>query len=81
MNSLDTENIDLAEVAAHLRTACGPLVEGAMIGRTLLRDAVVARLECSELEGENLIETMIGCGFLVWREESDGLAGWAIPAR
>jgi myo-inositol catabolism protein IolC len=81
MSSIDLENIDLAEVSAHLRAACGPVVEGAVVGRTVLRDAVVAHLGCSELEGEEMVDTMIGRGFLVWREEPGGPAAWDIHAR
>lgn len=75
--TLDLENLDLAAVAAQLRDACGPVVVGEVVGRTLLRDEVARELNCSQLEAEMLTDTMISRGFLVRQEGPEG-AEWAI---
>jgi hypothetical protein len=76
--SLDPEQIDLAEIAESLRAACGRAVEGDLIGRTRLRDELVERLGCSTLEGETLVDTMIGRGFFRRRARPDGIVEWVI---
>jgi hypothetical protein len=58
------------------------------MGRTLLRDAVVEHLGCSQLAGEQIIDTMVGRGFLaqerlesglvIWRFRDAGAAPWAL---
>jgi hypothetical protein len=74
----DPEQTDLAEIAALLRHRCGPAVEGLVVGRTRLRDEVVRHLDCSQLEGEIVIDTMIGRGLLVWHERPGELAEWIV---
>ncbi|HEX4337264.1 MAG TPA: hypothetical protein VH062_15215 [Polyangiaceae bacterium] len=68
----DPELVDLAQVTERLQTLCGTVVEGAIVGRTRLRDAAVDELGCSELEGEALIDTMIARGFVVRRSDISG---------
>jgi hypothetical protein len=75
---LDPESIDLATLSASLRRACGPALAGAVVGRTRIRDEVVHQLCCSELEGELLVDTMIGRGFIRRREHSGGQIEWLI---
>jgi hypothetical protein len=75
---LDPESVDLAHVARGLRAAFGPFVEGAVVARTLLRDEVVRLLACSQLEGENVVDTMVARGFLVQRETREGRVYLAI---
>ncbi len=62
---LNPEEIDLAELAIGLQ----PLLEehapaGYLEGRTTLRDLVMQRLNSSELEAEEIIDTMVSRGFL-----------------
>jgi hypothetical protein len=62
---LRAEDVDLAELADGLREAITdnpPL--GYLEGRTILRDLVEARLGCSDLEAEELVDTLESCGFL-----------------
>ncbi len=62
---MEIEQVDLALLADQLGAAiAGRPAEGFVRGRTVLRDAAVALLACSELEAEKLIDTMIGHGFL-----------------
>jgi len=75
------ETVDLAALRALLEERCGPFVEGEVVGRTRLRDAVVGHLACSLLDAERLVDTMIGLGFLRKQTSADGRTGWATSAR
>jgi hypothetical protein len=77
--SLVPEAIDLASVVGLLRDALGPLIEGELIGRTQMRDALVERLGCSQLEAEQLVDTLILRGMLVECEVA-GRKAWRIAA-
>jgi hypothetical protein len=56
---MNMEEIDLAGVARrlHERFSAG-LDEDYLDGRTLIRDALVELMECSELEAEELVDTL-----------------------
>jgi hypothetical protein len=59
------EDVDLAELTARLRLRFrGESPGGYLDGRTALRDAVCAELTCSELEAEDVVETMVVRGFV-----------------
>ncbi len=81
MEFFDPEQTDLAQLAGQLRDRVGPLVAGAIVGRTRLRDAVVQLLGCSELQAEQLVDTMVGRGFLIKELQSDGRVAWAFGER
>jgi len=67
---LSLEEVDLAEVTAALRRRfSGAAPAGYLDGRTALRDAVVDELRCSELEAEELVDTLVARGFI--RYEGD----------
>ena len=79
---LRAEDVDLAELAEALRDAVtdSPAV-GYLEGRTQLRDLVEDRLRCSDLEAEELVDTLVSCGFL--RFSGDPASGsdvgvWAV---
>jgi len=83
---MQIDQIDLAALAAHLASALeGTRAEGFVRGRTVLRDAAVARLACSELEAEELVDTMIGSGLLRYSDDpakaGDGGAWRIDPTR
>lgn len=64
MNPLP-EEIDLAVLAASMVQAfAGSPPAGYVEGKTALRDWVVSRLDCSELEAEQIVDTMVARGFL-----------------
>jgi hypothetical protein len=70
MGQLAVEDVDLATLTESLRerfTGARPL--GYLEGRTALRDAAALELECSELEAEDIIETLVARGFI--RYEGD----------
>lgn len=63
--SFRPEDVDLAEVAESLeRTTSGVPLMGYFEGKTALRDLVVTELGCSELEAEQVVDTMVSTGFL-----------------
>lgn len=78
MEYFDPESIDLAELVSELRESCGHCIEDVVVGRTLLRDQVVRRLNCSMLEAEQLVDTLIARGFVRQGELSDGREGLLI---
>jgi hypothetical protein len=70
VSDFDPERIDLAVVARHLKAAFEQIpIEGYVVGRTRLRDAVAAHLRCSQLEAEQVVDTMIGRGFIRFEGE------------
>lgn len=75
---IDPESVDLAELARVVRARCGPALPGEVVGKTRIRDEVMAHLECSELEAELLVDTMVGRGFAKRSEQPDGLVVWEI---
>lgn len=78
MEYFDPESVDLAELVSELRESCGHCIEDVVVGRTLLRDQVVRRLNCSMLEAEQLVDTLIARGFVRQGELSDGREGLLI---
>jgi hypothetical protein len=65
VSSLVVEDVDLADLTERLRhrfEAAAPI--GYLNGRTALRDAVASELDCSELEAENIVDTLIAQGFV-----------------
>lgn len=75
---LDPESIDLAELVRVVRGLCGSALPGEIVGKTRMRDALVTHLHCSELEAEQLVDTMIGRGFAKRRERFDGRVVWEV---
>jgi len=76
----DITEVDLERTAQRLADIFGGPLEGAVMGRTRLRDAVVEHLRCSELEGERVVDTMVGRGFLTLEHRPDGSECWLITA-
>ena len=79
--ALEPEDIDLAKVTSRLREACGRVFVGAVMGRTVIRDEVALMLKCSLLEAEQLVDTMIGRGFVVKEKPKDGPEQWVLVER
>lgn len=89
--SFRPEEIDLADVAGTVQRGLlgSSPVMGFAEGKTVLRDQVVELLGCSELEAEELVDTMVARGFFrfsgdpgspvddgIWRIEVDvGVGG------
>lgn len=73
---LDPESIDLAQLITQLRQAVRLPIAGSLEGRTELRDATTRILECSQLEAEQLIDTLIARGFLKREQLEDGQVIW-----
>ena len=70
MGALVIEDVDLATLVESLRrrfAAARPV--GFLEGRTALRDAAAEELDCSDLEAEEIVDTLVARGFL--RYEGD----------
>lgn len=78
MKHYDPESTDLAELTRRLRNTLGEAVPGAVVGKTRIRDRVAEALGCSMLQAEQLVDTMVGRGFLVKETGDDGLEYWSI---
>ena len=59
MNRFEPEQVDLAALTSELRSLFDGPIEGAVLGRTRLRDAVALTLDCSQLQAETLVDTLI----------------------
>jgi hypothetical protein len=59
MQPIVIEEIDLAALTDALRARLGSSLEASYLrGKTLIRDAIVVYLQCSEFEAEQLVETL-----------------------
>lgn len=64
-HTLDPESVDLAQLAKRLADLVPPDARtGSLDGRTIFRDATVKLLCCSQLEAEQLVDTLVARGFL-----------------
>ncbi|HVY25725.1 MAG TPA: hypothetical protein VHB79_04210 [Polyangiaceae bacterium] len=57
----------------HSRVVPGSLLEG----KTRLRDATASLLQCSQLEAENIVETLVARGFARFHQRPDASSGAA----
>ena len=80
---LCVEDVDLAALTDALRSrfaGAGPL--GYLDGRTAIRDATRDELDCSELEAEEIVDTLVARGFVRYQgDPSTPVAddrGWAL---
>ncbi len=74
---MNVEQVDLAELTGVLERAFeGQAVEGAVVGRTRLRDGVASHLGCSSLEAEQLVDTLVSRGFVRLERTSEGAELW-----
>jgi hypothetical protein len=84
--SLNLEETDLGGIASDLRRSFADRPPtGYLLGKTAFRDAIVKKLDCSALEAEQVVDTMIARGFLRYQgspsEAIDGRQPWAIDPR
>ncbi len=71
--------VDLRDLALHLQRAFGSSEPvGAVVGRTQLRDAVVIKLECSQLQAEELVDSMVAEDLLIFEGEPGEPGVWHI---
>jgi hypothetical protein len=76
---LDVEQVDLAELVEMLRGHEVELV-GSLTGRSRMRDLVAQRLDCSMLEAETLVDTLIAQGFAHLEHDPEGREGWRLAS-
>ncbi len=81
---MDLSNVDLAEVAALIRRHIPPGEPpvGYLRGRSYFRDVLTHELGCSDLEAEDLVDTLEMNGFLHFQgdpaERSEAESRWTI---
>jgi hypothetical protein len=80
---MDIDDIDLAELAADLRDRVPPgEPKGYLRGKATMRDMVRYHLNCSELEAEELVDTLELRGYLQFHgdpaERAQANATWDI---
>jgi hypothetical protein len=81
--AFDPEAIDLAQITVELaRLFANNPPRGYLLGKTAVRDEIVRLLDCSQLEAEELVDTMVYTGFLRYEgaptDEVDTLRNWQI---
>jgi myo-inositol catabolism protein IolC len=82
--AFDPEQVDLAALAERVAARLGvEPVEGYVMGRTLLRDAVADELSCSLLAAEQLVDTMVEREFFRFERRPDSPGAWVaqVPPR
>ncbi len=73
MDPIVPEEIDLDELRSRLAAEFSDAPPAGYIrGKTTLRAAVVMLLGCSELEGEQLVETLEARGFIRYHGDKSG---------
>jgi hypothetical protein len=83
--AFDPESVDLAKTARELgRLFAHSPPRGYLLGKTTMRDAVARMLQCSQLEAEQVVDTMVARGFLCYEGASttrpDELDPWRIES-
>jgi hypothetical protein len=73
----DPTDVDLLDLSRWLERSSGNTLVGAseLEGKTLLRDQVVSRLNCSQLEAEQIVDTLCARGFVHFRRSAELPAG------
>ncbi len=81
---MDLEQIDLSDLAARIRGHIPPMEPpvGYLRGRSYFRDVVVHELGCSDLEAEELVDTLEMRGYLQFQgdpsDRSRAESRWAV---
>lgn len=80
------ESVDLAVLVADLkRRFAGSPPRGYVLGRSEIRDAVVDVLSCSQLQAEDLVDTLVSLGYAQFEgspsAEVDELLPWHFSAK
>ena len=81
MASLDVEEVDLATLVDLIRARVGDQVDGAVLGRTRMRDAAQDALGCSLLEAERIVDTIVLRGLVRLERDPLGHATWKLNRR
>lgn len=83
MTTLDPEEVDLAELSRRLATDLGSeaVPGGYLQGKTGVRNLVLDHLHCSELEAEQVVDTMVARGFMRFHTAAEWEGGWLLQVR
>ncbi|HKU36646.1 MAG TPA: hypothetical protein VJR89_00830 [Polyangiales bacterium] len=76
---MDIERVDIAALLRFLATTFRDAPpQGEVVGRSQLRDAVTAELGCSQLQAEQLVDTLVMRGCLRLSRAPGELPFWRI---
>jgi hypothetical protein len=78
MAKLDVEAIDLGQLVDLVHDVTEAPLAGEVVGRSLLRDIVADHLECSLLEAEELVDTMVAQGYARLERDQEGREVWRL---
>jgi hypothetical protein len=80
MTTLDPEQIDLDALSRRLAADLGSeaIPGGYLEGKTGVRDLVLGYFDCSVLEAEQLVDTMVTRGFMRFRGDAETEGGWRL---
>lgn len=81
MASLDVEEVDLATLVDLVRARVGDEVDGAVLGRTRMRDAAQDALDCSMVEAERIVDTIVLRGLVHLERDPLGNAKWKLGSQ
>lgn len=75
--NLDPEALDLLTLTRtlHGQVPRGLLPAAYLEGKTALRDLVVSHLRCSELEAEQIVDTLVSRGFVQFQSSPESEVG------
>jgi hypothetical protein len=80
MGTLDVEGVDLAALVSVIRAQFDSAIPGGVLGRTLMRDIVAEHLDCSALEAEQLVDTMVARALVRLERDIEGRETWRLQA-
>lgn len=83
MRSLNPEEIDLLQLVRRLAADLdSEAVPGSYLeGKTAVRDRLLLYFGCSELEAEQVVDTMVARGFLRFFSAPESEGGWQLQVR
>jgi len=71
--TLDVTSVDLLDLSRSIRRFLkSPIVPGSVLaGKTAMKEATMKILGCSELEAENIVDTLVARGFARYSEHPE----------
>lgn len=83
MTTLAPEEIDLLALTRRLAADLGSeaVPGGYLEGKTGVRSLLVKYFDCSELEAEQVVDTLVARGFMRFRTAAESEGGWQLQVR
>ena len=84
MDPFDPDQLDLPNLVRELVADMGlRTAEGYVVGKTKIRDAVTQRLRCSQLNSEQLVDTLVAQGLMYFVRDPEAISPgyWVLEPR